>query len=84
MDAVNGACEVYVDGGIRRGADVLKALAMGASAVMIGRPVLWGLTVAGEEGAFRVLEILRTELNEAMLLSGCTRVDDIDASLLRP
>jgi 4-hydroxymandelate oxidase len=84
VDAVDGACEVYVDGGIRRGADVLKALAMGARAVMIGRPVLWGLTVAGEEGAFRVLEILRTELNEAMLLSGCTRVDDIDASLLRP
>jgi 4-hydroxymandelate oxidase len=84
VDAVDGECEVYVDGGIRRGADVLKALAMGARAVMIGRPVLWGLTVAGEEGAFRVLEILRTELNEAMLLSGCTRVDDIDASLLRP
>ena len=82
VEAVDGTCEVYVDGGIRRGSDVVKALAMGARAVMIGRPILWGLTVGGEEGAFRVLEILRQELNEAMLLSGCTRLDDIDASLL--
>jgi 4-hydroxymandelate oxidase len=82
--AVGGGCEVYVDGGIRRGADVLKALALGARAVLVGRPVLWGLAVAGEEGAFRVLEILRQELQEAMLLSGCTRLADIDQSLLSP
>jgi 4-hydroxymandelate oxidase len=84
VDAVAGACEVYVDGGIRRGADVLKALAQGARAVLVGRPILWGLAVAGEEGAFRVLEILRQEFQEAMLLSGCTRLSDIDRSLLAP
>jgi 4-hydroxymandelate oxidase len=84
VEAVGEACEVYVDGGIRRGSDVLKALALGARAVMVGRPILWGLTVAGEEGAFRVLEILRQELSEAMLFSGCTSLDDVDPSLLRP
>jgi 4-hydroxymandelate oxidase len=84
VEAVGGSCEVYVDGGIRRGSDVLKAIALGARAVMVGRPILWGLTVAGEEGALAVLEILRQELDEAMLLSGCTSLGDIDRSLLRP
>ena len=83
-EAAGGSCEVYVDGGIRRGSDVLKALALGARAVLVGRPILWGLAVAGEEGAVRVLEILRQELQEAMLLSGCTRLGDIDRSLLGP
>ena len=82
--AVDGRCEVLVDGGIRRGSDVLKALALGARAVLVGRPVLWGLAVAGEEGALRVLELLRQELEEAMLLAGCTRLADIDGSLLAP
>jgi 4-hydroxymandelate oxidase len=63
---------------------VLKAIALGARAVLVGRPVLWGLAVAGEEGATQVLEILRRELDEAMLLCGCTRLSDIDGSLLRP
>lgn len=76
-------CEIYVDGGIRRGSDVLKAIALGARAVLVGRPVLWGLTVAGEKGATAVLEILRRELDEAMLLSGCTKLSDIDSSLLQ-
>ena len=82
--AVGDRCEVYVDGGIRRGSDVLKAIALGARAVLVGRPILWGLTVAGGEGATRVLEILRRELDEAMLLCGCTKLSDIDPSLLRP
>jgi len=77
-------CEIYVDGGIRRGSDVIKALALGARAVLVGRPVLWGLTVGGEEGALGVLEILRRELDEAMLLCGCTRLSEIDHDLLKP
>src|ERR1051325_1135339 len=81
--AVADRCEIYVDGGIRRGSDVLKALALGARAVMIGRPILWGLTVAGEQGAADVLNILRRELDEAMLLCGCTTLADIDSTLLR-
>ena len=83
-EAVGDGCEIYVDGGIRRGSDVLKAMALGARAVLIGRPILWGLTVAGEQGAARVLEILRSELDEAMLLCGCTTLHDINRSLLMP
>jgi 4-hydroxymandelate oxidase len=81
-EAAGDLCEIYVDGGIRRGSDVLKAIALGARAVLIGRPVLWGLCVAGEQGATSVLEILRRELDEAMLLCGCTKLSDIDQSLL--
>ena len=77
VDAVDNRCEVYVDGGIRRGSDVLKAIALGARAVMIGRPILYGLCVGGESGANAVLEILRRELDEAMLLCGCTTLSDI-------
>jgi 4-hydroxymandelate oxidase len=84
VEAAGDLCEVYVDGGIRRGSDVLKAIALGARAVLVGRPVLWGLCVAGEQGALRVLEILRGELDEAMLLCGCSKLSDIDPSLLRP
>jgi 4-hydroxymandelate oxidase len=84
VEAVGDSCEVYVDGGIRRGSDVLKAIALGARAVLVGRPVLWGLTVNGEQGAMHVLEILRRELDEAMLLCGCTKLTDIDGWLLRP
>jgi 4-hydroxymandelate oxidase len=84
VDAAGELCEIYVDGGIRRGSDVLKAIALGARAVLVGRAVLWGLCVAGEQGATRVLEILRRELDEAMLLCGCTKLGDIDRSLLKP
>ncbi len=84
VEAAGDRCEIYVDGGIRRGSDVLKAIALGARAVLVGRPILWGLAVGGEQGAANVLEILRRELDEAMLLSGCTTISDIDASLLRP
>jgi len=82
--AVGDLCEIYVDGGIRRGSDVLKAIALGARAVLIGRPILWGLCVGGEQGATNVLEILRRELDEAMLLCGCTELGDINRSLLAP
>jgi 4-hydroxymandelate oxidase len=81
--AVAGRCPVLVDGGIRRGTDVLKALALGAAAVLVGRPVLWGLAVGGEHGVARVLEILQHELSLAMALAGCARIADIGGDLVR-
>lgn len=83
VEAVRGRCEVYLDGGIRRGTDVLKALALGARAVLVGRPVLWGLAVDGAQGAQRVLEILRRELELAMTLCGRSTIASADASLVR-
>jgi 4-hydroxymandelate oxidase len=82
-DAVKGRVEVLVDGGVRRGADVLRALALGAQAVLVGRPILWGLAVAGEEGAFGVLDTLREELDHAMALLGTARVADVTREMLR-
>lgn len=76
--------EVLVDGGIRRGTDILKALARGAQAVLIARPVLWGLACDGADGVFRVLELFKDELDLAMALSGCARLSDIDESLIYP
>lgn len=84
VEAAGEKCEIYVDGGIRRGSDVLKAIALGARAVLIGRPILWGLTVGGEQGVLNVLEVLRRELDEAMLLCGCSTLNDINKSLLSP
>jgi 4-hydroxymandelate oxidase len=81
-EAVAGRVEVYVDGGIRRGTDVLKALALGARAVLLGRPVLWGLAVAGEEGAQDVLELLRVELELALALAGRPTLATIDRSVV--
>jgi len=80
--AVGDDAELYVDGGIRRGTDVLKALALGARAVFIGRPYLWGLAVDGEAGVGRVLGLLREELRLAMALAGCARVKDISPGLV--
>ena len=80
--AVDGACEVYLDGGIRRGTDVLKALALGARAVLIGRPVIWGLATCGATGVNHVLQILRGELELAMVLSGYRTLSAIDSSLV--
>ena len=79
---VGERAEVYVDGGIRRGGDVVKAIALGARAVLLGRPVLWGLAVGGEAGVAGVLRMLEAELADAMALCGCTRIADIDAGLL--
>jgi 4-hydroxymandelate oxidase len=82
VDAVQGRLEVLVDGGLRRGVDVLRALALGARAVLLGRPVLWGLAAAGEEGALGVLETMREELDHAMALAGCASVADVTRSLV--
>ncbi|CAM9905892.1 unnamed protein product [Scytosiphon promiscuus] len=82
VQAVGARCEVFVDGGIRRGTDVLKALALGATAVFVGRPVLWGLAHSGENGARDVLNILNEELVEAMRLVGCKSVADIERSMV--
>ncbi len=79
----SGPCEVYVDGGVRRGSDVLKALALGARAVMVGRPVLWGLASAGEAGVRRVLRLLAQDLDVCMAIAGCRSVDDITPDLVR-
>lgn len=84
VEAVGGRCEVYVDGGVRRGSDVLKALALGAHAVLLGRPILWGLAVNGEEGVGHVLQLIRAELELAMALSGCPTLSSISRSLVRP
>lgn len=83
VEAVTGRCEVYLDGGIRRGTDILKALALGARAVLVGRPILWGLAVNGAQGVFQVLEILRKELELSMALAGRPTLDSIDRTLLK-
>ena len=80
--AVDGAVDVYLDGGIRRGTDVFKALALGAKAVFIGRPVLWGLAYNGGDGVKTALKILQDELERAMLLSGCATIDEIVPSMV--
>ena len=84
VDAVAGRIDVLVDGGIRRGTDVVKALALGASAVLIGRPVTWGLAVAGERGAQHVLETLLGEFVNALALVGCPRAADLDSGFVAP
>jgi isopentenyl diphosphate isomerase/L-lactate dehydrogenase-like FMN-dependent dehydrogenase len=83
VDAVAGRCEVYLDGGIRRGTDVIKALALGARAVLVGRAPLWGLAVNGQTGIEHVLDILREELEMAMALSGRPTLASIDRSLVK-
>jgi 4-hydroxymandelate oxidase len=82
VERLNGKIPVLVDGGIRRGTDVLKALAIGAKAVLIGRPYLYALAYAGAAGVARVLEILRTELMMAMALTGRTAIHQIDRTVL--
>lgn len=82
VDAVGTKAEVYIDGGIRRGTDVLKALALGAKAVLVGRPYAWALAANGERGVRDVLEVLRAELTNAMLACGCGKLDEVDRSLL--
>jgi isopentenyl diphosphate isomerase/L-lactate dehydrogenase-like FMN-dependent dehydrogenase len=82
-EAVAGRCEIYLDGGIRRGTDVLKALALGARAVLVGRPAFWGLAVNGAQGVHHVLEILRAELELAMVLSGHYSLETINRSLVK-
>jgi 4-hydroxymandelate oxidase len=82
--AVAGRGDVLVDGGVRRGTDVLKALALGARAVLIGRPIHWGLAVGGEAGVGRMLELLRAELARDLLLSWLASPAEADHSLVVP
>ncbi len=84
VEAAGDRLELLVDGGIRRGTDVLKALALGARAVMVGRPALWGLAVDGAAGAQRVLEILLSEFDTALALSGAGAARALDPSFVRP
>jgi 4-hydroxymandelate oxidase len=81
--AVNGRGEVFLDGGVRRGSDVLKALALGARAAMVGRPILWGLAVGGEGGVRHVLDLIRNEFDVAMAIAGCRSVSEITSDLVR-
>lgn len=81
-EAVDGRIPILVDGGVRRGTDVLKALALGAKAVLVGRPILWGLAADGEEGVGQILEILRKEFDVALGLCGCRSCDEVDHGLV--
>ena len=82
MDEVGGEIDVVVDGGIRRSTDVLKAIALGARAVMVGRPLLWGLAVGGEEGARRVLELLLEDLDRSLALAGAPKLSELGPDFL--
>ncbi|WP_237173254.1 alpha-hydroxy acid oxidase [Paracandidimonas lactea] len=84
VQALNGRAPVLVDGGIRRGSDVFKALALGASAVLVGRPYIHGLAAAGAAGVAHVLHMLRTELEVTMALAGTPTLADIDACAIHP
>jgi 4-hydroxymandelate oxidase len=81
-EAVAGRVPVLVDGGVRRGTDVVKALALGATAVAIGRPAVWGLAVGGEDGVAKVLALLRNELENALALCGCESVQAVGRGLV--
>jgi L-lactate dehydrogenase (cytochrome)/(S)-mandelate dehydrogenase len=82
VDAVGGRVPVLMDGGVRRGADVVKALALGAAACLVGRPQLWGLALAGEAGVAHMLEIYRREIDRVLGLCGIGHIADIDRQLL--
>lgn len=82
-NAVGGKMDIILDGGVRRGTHVLKALAMGATACMTGRPYLYGLAAGGQPGVERVLELLRSEIERAMILSGRAQLNKLDSSFIR-
>ena len=82
VEAVAGRVPILLDGGVRRGTDVLISLAMGANAVGIGRPIIWGLAVDGEAGVGNVLDLLTNELVNAMALSGAASIADLTPDLL--
>lgn len=83
VDAVGSDIEVYLDGGIRRGSDVVKALAVGARAVLIGRAWLWGLAAGGSDGVLAVLEALRTEIDDVVGGLGCADIHELNRSFIR-
>lgn len=82
VEAIAGRMPVIVDSGFRRGTDIIKALAMGADAIAIGRPYLWGLGAFGQEGVETVLDILKRELEIVMRQASTTRIDEIDRKLI--
>ncbi|MGZ4716250.1 MAG: alpha-hydroxy acid oxidase [Acidimicrobiales bacterium] len=84
VDEVGGDTEIYLDGGVRTGPDVVKAVALGARAVLIGRPVLWGLAAGGQAGVERVLSLLRDEVTDTLRQAGVPRLADVGPGLLRP
>jgi 4-hydroxymandelate oxidase len=84
VDAVDGRGEVYVDGGIRSGTDIVKALALGAQAVLVGRPILWGLASGGEEGAHAVIDELTDQFARALAFCGASHPSDVQRDLLGP
>ena len=83
VQAVAGRAEILLDGGVRRGTDVIKALALGATAVMIGRPYLYALAAGGEAGVDRMFDLLRAEISRDMALLGCTKISDLTADYIR-
>jgi isopentenyl diphosphate isomerase/L-lactate dehydrogenase-like FMN-dependent dehydrogenase len=82
--AVDGRIEVWVDGGIRRGVDIAIALALGATGVLVGRPIYWALAAGGQPGVERAIAILREELELTLPLLGCASISDIRRELVRP
>ena len=83
VEAADGRAEVWMDGGVRRGSDVLTALALGARGVLVGRPVLWGLAAGGHRGVSDILSLLRDDLRVAMQIAGCASVDGITREFVR-
>jgi isopentenyl diphosphate isomerase/L-lactate dehydrogenase-like FMN-dependent dehydrogenase len=83
LDAVGDSVEVLVDGGVRRGSDVVRAVALGARAVMIGRAWAYGLAAAGEPGVEAILSMLRVDMDRTLRLLGCQSVTDLDRSFIR-
>ncbi len=82
VEAVKGRCEVYMDSGVRRGSDVIKALSLGVKAVGIGRPLYWGLAAAGADGVHHVLELLREEIRRAMGFCGQSDIENLESALI--
>ena len=76
-EKVNGKCEIYIDGGIQKGSDVFKALALGANMVFMGRPFIWGLASSAEEGAKKIFQIVKKELDTTMCLAGVKNIEEI-------
>ena len=81
-DAVGGRIPILLDGGVRRGLDVFKAIALGATAVQVGRPVLWGLAADGQSGVEHALDLLREELDLTMALAGCASLKAVTRDLI--
>jgi L-lactate dehydrogenase (cytochrome) len=82
IQSVPNSFPVFIDGGVRRGTDVLKAIAIGAKLVFMGRPQLYGAAVAGEDGIAKVVDILRTEIDRNMALLGCKNLNEVNTELL--